>query len=205
VRVRGGATTSGVMGSEPAFVERAGIAVEAKRAIGRLAASLVRPGMTVMIDVGTTALEVARALAPDFHGTVVTPSLLVAMELAGRPGIEVLVSGGRVRGGDLALSNSTTMEFFAGIWPDVAFLGSGGVDAEAGLTDYYLDEVAVRRLVLARAAASYVLADASKLGRVAAHRVCGLTEFTGLITDARPEAALTAALEENGGQLMVAG
>lgn len=203
-RVHGGATaTPQVAGSEPSYIDRAGLAVESKRAVGRLAASLVKPGMTLVIDVGTTALEVARALPEDFHGFVATCSLLTAAELAGRPGVEVVVSGGRVRSGDLAVSNSLALQFFGDLQPDLAFLGSGGVDATAGLTDFHFEEVATRRVVLERAMSSYVLADASKHGRVAAHRVCGLGDFTGLITDKRPDDELATAIERSGGTLLV--
>jgi DeoR/GlpR family transcriptional regulator of sugar metabolism len=203
-RVHGGATgIVRVAGSEPPYADRAGFAVEGKRAVGRLAASLAKPGMTLVIDVGTTALEVARALPEDFHGFVATCSLPAAAELAGRPGVEVVVSGGRVRGGDLAVSNSLALDFFGDLRPDLAFLGSGGLDAAAGLTDFHLDEVATRRVVLARATSSYVLADASKFGRVAPHRVCGLGDFTGLITDERPDETLASAIERGGGTLMV--
>jgi DeoR/GlpR family transcriptional regulator of sugar metabolism len=153
----------------------------------------------VVIDVGTTALEVARALPITFRGTVATCSLLVAAELAGRPTVEVLVSGGRVRAGDLACSNAQALSFFADLRPDVAFLGSGGVDTGTGLTDFHLDEVATRRIILANTARSYVLADSTKFGRVAPHRVCGLEEFDGLITDEMTSAPLRAAIERAGG------
>ncbi|MFG2017961.1 DeoR/GlpR family DNA-binding transcription regulator [Actinomadura geliboluensis] len=207
VRVHGGATSVAVgsSGEEAPFAERAGADREAKAAIGRAAAALVRPGQTVIIDVGTTALEVARALPPDFHGVVATCSLLAAAELAGRPRVEVLVAGGRLRPGDLACSGAGTAQFFADLNADVAFLGSGGVDASAGLTDYHLDEVATRRVMIANTVRSYVLADSRKLGRVAAHRVCGLDAFDEVITDKTPSPALREALEESGGLIVAAG
>jgi DeoR/GlpR family transcriptional regulator of sugar metabolism len=159
--------------------------------------------MTVMIDVGTTPLEVARALPDSFHGIVVTCSMLAAAELANRPGIDLLVSGGRVRAGDLALSNGIAASFFADLWPDISFLASGGVDARAGLTDYYFDEVASRQRMVEQSTAAYVLADSSKLGRIAPHWVCGLGDFTALITDAAPGADLQRATEAAGGQVIV--
>ncbi|MEV4379571.1 DeoR/GlpR family DNA-binding transcription regulator [Streptosporangium amethystogenes] len=199
VRVHGGATLRApIAGEEASFLDRATLATEEKVAIGRSAASLVRPGMTVMIDVGTTSLEVARSLPNDYHGTVVTCSLLVASELAGRARIEVLVSGGRVRAGDLALSNSTTLGFFQDLRPDIAFLGSGGVSTDAGLTDFHVDEVATKRAVLATSARSYVLADSTKHGRVAAFRVCDLDGFTGLIAGEMTDEALAEALRNAG-------
>jgi DeoR/GlpR family transcriptional regulator of sugar metabolism len=198
-RVHGGAASSLSTGEEASYTERSDAGRDSKVAIGAAAAQLVRPGQTVVIDVGTTALEVARALPSTFRGTVATCSLLVAAELASRPAVDVLLSGGRVRAGDLACSNAQAMGFFADLRPDVAFLGSGGVDAGTGLTDFHLDEVATRRVILANSARSYVLADATKLGRVAPHRVCGLGEFDGLITDEMSSVPLRAAIERAGG------
>ncbi|WP_169978404.1 DeoR/GlpR family DNA-binding transcription regulator [Microbispora sp. H10836] len=203
VRVHGGATAapSGT-GEELSYLERSTSQSEAKAVIGELAARLLRPGQTVIIDVGTTAVHVARALPPFFRGVVATCSLLVAAELAGRPGVEVLVAGGRVRQGDLAVSNAHTLGFFQDLRADVAFLGSGGVDAEAGLTDYFLDEVATKRVILAGTARTYVLADSSKHGRVAAYRVCALDGPSGLITDAEPSPELASALVRAGAQVI---
>ncbi len=194
-RVRGGAQLASTpfVGDEAPFAERSTASV-AKERIGRAAARLVRPGQTLVIDVGTTALEVARALPPDHEGVVATCSLLVAAELADRPRLDVLVSGGRLRSGDLALSNAQTVEFFGGIHADLAFLGSGGVDAQAGLTDFYLDEASARRTVLRNARAAYILADSAKFGRVARHRVAALDEFTGLISEAEAPRAILEAL-----------
>lgn len=118
----------------------------------------------------------------------------VADELVERPGVEVLVSGGRLRSGDLALSSSHTTEFFGDIYADVAFLGSGGIDAGAGLTDFHLEEAAARRVILRNAREAYVLADSSKFGLVARYRVAELDEVTGLITETQPDNAIREAL-----------
>ena len=204
-RVHGGAMlTDTFTGQEPPFDDRQSLSGEEKQAIGRRAAALVTNGTTLVLDVGTTALEVARALPADFHGTVATCSLLVATELAGRRDVEVLVSGGRLRGGDLALSNATTIAFFADMRADLAFLGSGGLDATAGLTDFHLDEIATRRTIIANSVASYVLADGTKLGRVAPHRVCDLAEVTGLITGGTVPASLRIAFEGGGAEVLAA-
>lgn len=202
-RVHGGAMTSTpVRHDEPPFAERAIVAAEAKHRIAQVAAGMVEPGQTLAFDVGTTVLAVARALPASFYGVVVTCSLLVAAELAGRPGVEVLAAGGRVRGGDLAVSNAHTVAFFQDVHADVAFLGTGGVAPEAGLTDFYLDEVVTRRVILANASQSYALADTSKLGKVAPHRVCQLDELSAVITDERPPRSLAGAIRDTGVQLI---
>jgi DeoR family glycerol-3-phosphate regulon repressor len=197
-RVHGGAATRG-SGEEPSFTVRSTAARDAKATLARVAVELLRNGQTVVIDIGTTAVEVARAIPQDFRGTVATPSLLVATELADRPGIELLVCGGRVRRGDLACANAHAKAFFADLYPDIALLGSGGVAADVGLTDFHLDEVEVKTTIIANSAHSYVLADSSKLGRVSPHRVCALTALDGIITDSTVPEDLSRAIADAGG------
>ncbi|MBX8686783.1 DeoR family transcriptional regulator [Mycobacterium vulneris] len=189
---------------EPSYSERTMIRHQAKAQLARVAAGLLENGQTVIIDIGTTAVAVAQAIPRAFTGTVITPSLPVAVELADRPGIEVLLAGGRVRAGDLACSNAHTKAFFTDVYADIALLGSGGVDAAAGLTDFHLDEIDVRRTIIANSARSYILADSSKLGQVAPYRVCDLSAVNGLITDQNTDPAVAAALEETGGVVMPA-
>jgi DeoR family fructose operon transcriptional repressor len=180
-RVYGGALS--VLSTEGTFAARSSKNHGRKRAIAALAAALVEPEDTIVIDIGTTALEVARALPADFRGRVLTNSVPVAMELSARDDIELLLSGGSVRAGDAACYGAQADAFFAQVYADKAFLGSGGVHAEAGLTDYHPHEVAARRVMIAHSGASYVLADSSKLGKVAVHRVCALDQITAVITD----------------------
>ncbi|MGW3494828.1 DeoR/GlpR family DNA-binding transcription regulator [Streptomyces sp. NPDC001020] len=203
-RVHGGATSRmAPVGEEASFSERTGTLAAEKGSIGRAAAALIEPNQTVVIDVGTTALEVARALPADHVGVIATPSLLVAAEVSTRPRVEVLVSGGRLRAGDLACSSAQTVEFFGNLRADAVFVGSGGI-APYGLTDFHLDEVATKRAMLANASHRYVLADSSKFGRTAAHRVCELNGFDTLITDKPCPDELRTALSRAGGSTIIA-
>jgi DeoR family fructose operon transcriptional repressor len=202
-RIHGGATIRlAARGAEPSFAERSAASAGAKQRIGELAAGLITSDQTVVFDVGTTVLAVARALPVAFRGTVVTCSLLVAAELAGRPGVEVLIAPGRVRGGDLAVSNPQTVEYLKGIHADVALLGSGGIAPDSGVTDFYLDEVATRRVMVANSAATYVLADSSKFGVVATHHVCPLADVSAVVTDRPPSRALQGALRKVGAHVL---
>ena len=192
---------STIRGEEAPYPQRAEADTDAKRRIGELAASLVSPGQTLILDVGIYRPPPSpRALPPTLHGTVLTCSLLAAAELAGRAGLDVLVAPGRVRGGDLAVSNSLTVQFFNDVRADVAFLGTGGVSAEEGITDYYIDEIATRRVIIANSTTTYALADTSKLGGVAPHHVCGLDEITAVITDRVPAPDIEAAIHQAGGR-----
>jgi DeoR family transcriptional regulator, fructose operon transcriptional repressor len=182
-RVYGGATRPSGRSSEGSFAARSTRHIARKRAIAAMAAALVEPDETIVIDVGTTALEVARALPAAFHGRVLTSSAPVAMELSARRDVEVLLCGGQVRPGDGACSGAHAEAFFAEFYADRAFLGSGGVHPEAGLTDYYPAEVIIRRAIIDHTAVTYVLADSSKLGVIAVRRVCPLDRLTAVLTD----------------------
>src|SRR6476661_8070604 len=195
-RVYGGALS--VRSSEGDFATRSSLHSPRKQAIARLAATLVEPDDTIVIDIGTTALEVARALPEAFRGRVLTNSVPVAMALADRAEIDLLLCGGQVRRGDAACYGAQAEAFFADFYADKAFLGSGGVHAQAGLTDYHPPEVATRRTIIAHAAASYVLADSSKLGAIAVHRVCPLSRVTAVLTDSEASAEVTKALTAAG-------
>ncbi|MFE5852941.1 DeoR/GlpR family DNA-binding transcription regulator [Streptomyces sp. NPDC056500] len=207
-RVRGGAASfavvQGVSGEEASFADRSESQTLAKAAIGKAAAKLALPGMTVVIDVGTTAVEIARALPLDFRGTIATPSLLVAQVVSVLPQVSVLLPGGRLRAGDLVCSGPQTVQFFADIYPDLAFLGSGGIDQTAGVTDFHFEEIATKKQILSCSARTYVLADGSKWGRVAGHRVCGFGDLTGVITDTAAEDDITAAVKDTGCEVVVA-
>jgi DeoR family transcriptional regulator, fructose operon transcriptional repressor len=201
-RVYGGATRPRAY--EPPYETRRVQYLERKRAIGRMAASLVEPGDTLILDIGTSVAEVARALIPGYRGRVLTNSLLAAVELAGRDGVEVHTSGGGLRGGDLACSGPHAEAFFASYYADKAFLGSGGLHPVIGLTDYHPAEIASRRIILTHATQTYVLADSSKLGRVALAAVCRLDEVTAVITDDDAPPDLVRLFEREGVTVLVA-
>src|SRR5262245_43064046 len=203
-RVYGGATRPAGRSSEGSFAVRSVRNIERKRAIATLAASLIEPEETIVIDVGTTALEVARALPLAFRGRVLTNSVPAAMDLSARTDIELLISGGQVRAGDGACSGAHSDGFFGEFYADRAFLGSGGVHPEAGLTDYYPSEVVVRRTIIAHTAACYVLADSSKLGLIAVRRVCPLDQITAIITDDQADPDLVSGLEGAGATILIA-
>ena len=203
-RIFGGATTAGGRTVEPPYEERSVARRPQKQAMAKIAAGLICDGDTVIFDVGTSVLEVARALPADLHCRVLTNSILVANELAGRPRSEVLLSGGRVREGDLALSGPDAIGFFQNYYADRVFLGSGGVDSSAGLTDFHLDEIAVRKLLIERSAECFVLADSSKIGHIAVGRVCPLTALTAVITDDGADPEAVKALRDAGSEVLIA-
>src|SRR5262249_42353615 len=145
-------------GYEPPYALRAVKEPEAKRRVGELAASLVAEGDTIIIDMGTTALEVARALQDASGVTVVTPSLRAADLRLPNPRLRVIVTGGIARHGELSLIGEHAEKAFEELNCDTVFLGAAGVSAREGVTDFHLDEVRVKRAALRSARRCVVVA-----------------------------------------------
>jgi len=203
-RVYGGAALSLFSPSEDSFDQRRSSFASQKVAIASLGAGLLEDGETILIDIGTTCHEFARAIPLLWSGRVVTNSVLAAAELAERPYVEVLLAGGWLRGGDLACSGRYTAQVFDDFFVGLAFVGSGGVHPTAGLTDYHPDEAELRRDWLTRVGRAYLLADSSKLGEVATCRVSPMERFTALITDDGADAEIIQAFTNEDVTVLVA-
>ena len=141
-RVQGGAISARGRSYSPPYASRESKFKTEKERIGRLAASLVNEGESVALDVGTTTFEVARHLADKKNLTVITPSFRIASLLLEHGGIRIILTGGILRPGELSmvghLAERALKEFFV----DKLFLGAGGIDLKAGVTEYNLEDAA---------------------------------------------------------------
>jgi DeoR family fructose operon transcriptional repressor len=176
-----------------------------KERIGRYAARLVRDGETILLDVGSTTTELARALSRELKNVVViTSALNIALLLETHPGITVIVTGGTLRPLQHSLVNPYGTLLLAEINADRAFLGCNGVHPEKGYTNTNLQEAEIKRAMIASAREVYVLADHSKLMRVAAARIAPLSASKALITDDRADPQDLEALRSAGLEVQVA-
>ena len=160
-RVHGGALPASAAMGDLALREQ--VSTADKVALGRFGASLVRPGQVVILDGGTTALQVARHLAPGLRATVVTHSPTVAVELAQHAGIEILMLGGRLFRHSMVNVGADVIAAASRLRADLFFLGATGVHPEAGLSTGDAEEAAVKRALHERAAETVVLASPEKL------------------------------------------
>ncbi|GAA2722632.1 DeoR/GlpR family DNA-binding transcription regulator [Cellulomonas aerilata] len=186
------------------YETRGSVAVDSKARVARTAADLVRPGSTVILDGGTTALAVARALPRDLHATVVTHSPTVTVALADHVGVEVLVLGGRLFRHSMVTCGAAAAEAAQAVNADLFLLGVTGVHHEAGLTTGDADEAAMKRTLAGRAAETYVLGSREKLGTASPYRVLPLAEVTAVITDAAPDEPARRRLQDAGVPLLSA-
>ncbi|WP_329047328.1 DeoR/GlpR family DNA-binding transcription regulator [Amycolatopsis sp. NBC_01488] len=166
------------------YASRTAIAVDGKDRVAQVAASLVRPGSTVILDGGTTTLAVAKALPGDLEATVVTHSPTVAVALLDHANVEVFLLGGRLFRHSAVTCGAAAAEAAQAISADVFLLGVTGVHPDAGLTTGDAEEAAMKRTLARRAADTYVLASAEKLGAASRFTVLPLADVAGVITDA---------------------
>ena len=170
---------------------------EQKRRIGQEAASRVHDGAVIGLTGGTTTTEVARELV-DRQLTVVTNALNIASELAIRPNIKLVVTGGIARPESYELVGPLAEGTLADLHLDIAFIGADGVTAADGLTTHHEIEAHTDRALMERAPHVVVVADGSKLGRIAFARICPISAVHELVTDREADPDELRALREAG-------
>ncbi len=203
-RVHGGATSSRGRSYEPPFLLRSRKYADAKARIGAIAASLIQDGDSIVLDVGTTTLEIARHLKNRRNLTVITPSLHIANILAGHPAIRLILTGGILRPGELSMVGHLAERSFQEFYVDHLFLGIGGISLEAGLTEFNLEDAWVKKAMLGSAKECTVVADASKLGNIAFASVAPLSAIHRLITDSSADPEFVARLRERNIEVILA-
>ncbi|MFF9090389.1 DeoR/GlpR family DNA-binding transcription regulator [Streptomyces sp. NPDC014991] len=197
-RVRGGARTLLLRGEEPPFALRAREAVDAKRRIAAEVSSLIADGESVLLDSGTTCLEVARLLR-ERPVTVMPLSLQAIHVLSAPPGqATLMVPGGLPRAAEGALTGPLTLASLAALRFDTAVIGCCGLSATEGLTAYDLDDAAVKKAGIASARRIVAATDGGKLGRTAYAHVGPATLLHTLVTDTTAPADEVTALEGSG-------
>jgi DeoR/GlpR family transcriptional regulator of sugar metabolism len=198
-RVHGGALHAG----EPRFSQIEVERFDVKDRMGAAAAALVEDGQTVMIDIGTSTLQMARHL----HGrtvTVVTTNLAVLEELLPDPDIELVLPGGTVRRNYRSLVGVVAEDSLRQLKADVTVLGTSAVDAELGVWDTTMVEVPIKRLMIEGADQVVLIADHAKFSMTGMVRVCGPEALDHIVTDAPLPASARSVVDANGIEVTVA-
>ncbi len=196
-RTHGGAVAHGVLYELP-LRYRSGRLQEVKRRIGAAAAKRVGDRVVVGLTGGTTTTEVARALVDRRQLTVVTNALNIGAELAVRPNLKLVMSGGVARSESYELVGPLADASLARLHLDVAFVGVDGISPDGGLTTHHEIEAHTNRVLIDRASRVVVVADSSKLGRIAFAWICGLDQVDELITDDQADPGDIAAIARAG-------
>jgi DeoR/GlpR family transcriptional regulator of sugar metabolism len=184
--------------------ERAALHLEQKRRIGQAAASRVSPGDTVLLDAGTTSVEIARRLARVEPLTVVTNALNVALELGAAPAQRLILLGGAFHRESSSTVGPIAVQSLASLAVRTLFLGTQAFDAAHGLTDSTMEIAEAKRAMIRAASQVVLVTDSSKWGRTSLTRVAALDEIDVLITDDAFPADAREACARAGVELVIA-
>lgn len=195
-RVHGGALPASAATGD--LRVRQQVSPDEKQALGRFGAQLIKPGQVVMLDGGTTAIQVARQLPPDLRATVITHSPNVAVELAAHRHVEIIVLGGRLFRHSMVNVGAAVIEAAARFRADLFFLGVTGVHPEAGLSTGDAEEADVKRALHARAAETVVLASSEKLLSASAFVIAPMKALSLLVVPDGTKPKTVAALRAGG-------
>lgn len=185
-RVYGGAVLTRYPHGEPSLPNRKSIMEKEKKRIGKKAADLIQDGTTIVIDVGTTVLELASAIKNKENITILTNSLPVAtilVESLNRKDFsgDVILLGGQINPAQYSLTGSLTEMVLGNFIVDQAFISVGGVSLKNGITDYDMNEAMMSKAMIEAAKEIIVLSDHSKLGVDAFCKICPIEGVNAIV------------------------
>jgi DeoR family transcriptional regulator of aga operon len=185
VRAYGGALLceSGQTVPERTIADKSVINRSVKQRIGALAATLVQPGCRLILDSGTTTLEVARHLREHKDILVMTNGMNVANALLEVEGVELLMTGGHLRRKSHSFYGAQAEQSLQNYHFDLLFLGVDGIDLERGVSTHHEDEARLNRSMCQVAEQIIVVTDSSKFGRRSLHKIIDTLRIDILITD----------------------
>ncbi|MCX6621392.1 MAG: DeoR/GlpR family DNA-binding transcription regulator [Acidobacteria bacterium] len=177
-----------------------------KRRIGQKAAELVRPGQTIVLDAGTTTVQLARSLKTQSLNplTVITNALNVANELVDMPDLTLIMVGGLLRPFSRSFVGPQAEHMLLGLHADQFFLAVDGIDPAEGIFTPGLLEVELKSLMLRISTKVTVVADGSKFGRRSLCRISAIDRIDRLVTDSHAPEAMVEELRHRGIEVLIA-
>jgi DeoR/GlpR family transcriptional regulator of sugar metabolism len=182
-RSHGGAVLPGTILHEPPVVERLMAHSDEKRRIGAMAATMINDGETIILDSGTTTLEIARLINKRRRLQIITNGINIATELLDAQEVEIFIVGGRVRRESASISGRFTEEMVDQFSADKMFLSGTGCDLDFGVSGANLEEAMVNRAMLRISREIILVADASKFSKRSMSRIVAFSEIDTVISD----------------------
>lgn len=182
-RTHGGAVLHNVLTTETPYKQKTKTYMEEKGRIAAFASSLVEEGYTIILDAGTTNMEIAKLLKDFKNIKVITTDLMIAAFLSQYKNVEVYCTGGYVQGLTGACSGAKAREFLAGMYADIAFLGASSIDVELGVTTPTIEKVEVKQQMIKSAEKIVLAADHSKFGKRSCAKICDIEALDYIVTD----------------------
>lgn len=184
IKVHGGALSKNF---HHPFQQPAVYAKEKKKEIARKAVALIQDGMSILAGGGTIMLELAKMIPENLKGTFFTVSPLVALEVAQRSSIDVILLAGKLAPNAYVCTGSTVISQLSEIQVDLCFLGTNGISIHGGVTDYDWEIVQVKKALIKSSKKLTLLSIAEKLDTNHKLQVCNLNSIDYLITELAPD------------------
>jgi DeoR/GlpR family transcriptional regulator of sugar metabolism len=181
-KIHGGAIIERAKDYEPPYMIRSLEMTEQKKAIGKLAASLIPENSLIFIDVGSTLLELAKNLPLDKNISVITNWIPIAQELGKKMFSNLFLLCGKVNCREMSIIGNYPLQFLDNFNIETCFIGVSGISIDHGLTDFTLEEIEMKKQMIRRAKKRIVLADHSKFDRLASIKICDLSDIDTIIT-----------------------
>ncbi|MDQ0192481.1 DeoR/GlpR family DNA-binding transcription regulator [Paenibacillus wynnii] len=182
-RTHGGAVSLQSVNFEAAISDKEDRFLDEKLRIARKAVEMIKAGDAILLDGGTTTLQIARELKSFSDIKVITNSIMVLNELKDCRNLEVSITGGMLRQDTMAFVGPMTERSLEMVRVDKAFLGTNGMDLREGITTPNMLEAATKRKMISVAKQVVLVADHSKIGQVSFCKVADLAEMDHCIFD----------------------
>ena len=203
-KTHGGAIIERAKDYEPPYMIRSLEMTEQKKAIGKLAASLIPENSLIFIDVGTTLLELAKNLPADKNISVITNWIPITEELGKKMFSNLFLLGGKVNCREMSIIGNYPLQFLDNFNIEICFIGLGGISIDHGLTDYTVEEIEIKKQMIQRSKVKIVLADHTKFNRLAPIKICDLSDIDTIITSEGLEEEIKQKYEDSGIKIIVA-
>jgi len=206
LRTHGGAVSNAkAVGFELTSMDKENHNLEQKRAVAKVALDYIKSGTVIVIDTGTTTLELAKALKlANKKVTVITNDLLIATTLEQSSEVEVVLIGGTVRSGFHCTTGSTAIKMMQNLHVDIAFIATNGINIERGLSTPDMDTANMKSCMIEIAQKTILVTDSSKIGLDALASFAEVADIDMIITDDGAKEEFVKEVEANGGNVIIA-
>lgn len=182
IRTHGGAILKSPLVLESSFDTKLKRNIEQKQQIAQTAKKLIKNNSTILLDSGTTTLEIAKLLHQFENITVITNDIKIASELMDT-GVKVIVTGGELQNNVGALFGPVTEKLIKNIRVDILFLGAHAVHLNYGVMAPTIEKANVKKLMIEASNSTWLVTDSSKFGQKSFMKVCDIKQLHGIITD----------------------
>ena len=198
-KVRGGATTLSFI---PSFKKREVIEIQTKHVIATKALSLLEDGQVLIIDGGTSNLQLVNQLPEDIHLTIFTNSIPVASKLCEYPNIDGVLLGGNILRKGYTTIGYQALESLTEIHADMCFLGITSVDIDGGLTEANREETTIKKAIINASNKVVTMVISKKLNTRQPFKVCSLSCLNTMVTELGPDDELLMPYRQKGIEIL---